>query len=132
VRCYPHVNLGFAVSLPEDELTTAVVRAADTLDFPTFGRTMHSQMRRARKGEIQVDEKTTLILSSLAAYGIMDAIPVVVPPAIATLFVGSPYVAGEERKVNLTLTFDHRIINGVGAAQFLVSVEAEIRALSGG
>lgn len=130
VRRFKHVNLGFAVPLPDDELTTAVVRAADSLDFPEFVRQMKSQMRRARRGEPQVDDTTTLLLTSLAGYGVVDAIPVLVPPAVATLFIGSPYGANADAVANLTLTFDHRLINGVGAARFLQSIEREIEDFS--
>lgn len=62
----------------------------------------------------------------------------VVPPAIATLFIGEPYNGLDQtvkelklqRCVNMGLTFDHRIINGVGAAKFLNAIRDKIENVS--
>lgn len=75
----------------------------------------------------------------MQAFGLRDAVPVVVPPGIATLFLGEVYnglcndVVDEiklRRLVNLSLTFDHRLINGVGAADFLNRVRANVETIS--
>ncbi|MCS7313822.1 MAG: 2-oxo acid dehydrogenase subunit E2, partial [Acidobacteria bacterium] len=50
------------------------------------------------------------------------AIPVLVAPAVAVLFAGETFLVEGVPHVNLVLTFDHRLINGVGAAEFLNEV----------
>ena len=70
----------------------------------------------------------------MSTYKVRSAIPVVVPPSIATLFVGAPYLMTDPKSkdkkvreaVSLVLTFDHRWINGVGAAAFLSDVRKGI------
>jgi pyruvate/2-oxoglutarate dehydrogenase complex dihydrolipoamide acyltransferase (E2) component len=70
----------------------------------------------------------------MGAYRVRSAIPIVVPPAIATLFIGAPYAVPDGKTgegklaevVSLVLTFDHRWINGVGAAAFLSDVRKGI------
>ncbi|BDI34421.1 dihydrolipoamide acetyltransferase component of pyruvate dehydrogenase complex [Capsulimonas corticalis] len=122
VRQFDHINLGFAVALRNDELTTAVVKQADTLDLPAFREATNDSMRRARHGEDQMSEPVPLLLSSMIGAGVTDAIPVLVSPAIAILFIGDTYPQNGGLMVNLVLGFDHRLINGLGAAKFLGSI----------
>ena len=71
-------------------------------------------------------------------FGLRDAVPVVVPPSVATLFLGEIYAGlaqdTEEIKLrryaNLALTFDHRILNGVGAAEFIKRVKLNVETIS--
>lgn len=116
---FKHLNLGIAVQRPDDELVTALVPEADSLDFPSFARTTQRQITRAIKGADQASDSVQLLLSYMADQEIIHAIPVLVSPAIAVLFVGAPYEQGQRTLANLVLTFDHRLINGVGAAKFL-------------
>lgn len=131
LRTYHHVHLGIAVARPGDELITAVVRDADTLDRDQFFEAMTRQVKLARDGKDQVDESTTFTVSNIGKAGLRLGIPAVVPPAVATLAVGevrdqpAPTDDGGftfHKKVTLSLTFDHRVINGVGAGQFLKDV----------
>ncbi len=70
-------------------------------------------------------------------FGIRDAIPVVVPPAVATLFLGEVYhtfdTDASEPKVkrcaNIALTFDHRVANGVGAAEFMKAIKTKVETI---
>lgn len=131
VRTYENVNLGIAVALPGDELVIATVDKADTMSFSAFAAEMKARIELARSGKDQAHEAVTVSLTNMQSFGLRDAIPVVVPPAVGTLFLGEPYNAlkpnGEEielmRVANLALTFDHRLINGVGAANFLNDVK---------
>ena len=129
VRRYDHVDLGFAIALPGDELATAVVRRADALTAEEFGTAMRERHREAKTGASQSDARTTLLLSSLAGHDVTDAAPVLFPPAIATLFLGAPHEGATRREANLRLAFDHRLINGVGAAEFLQGIEEALTAL---
>lgn len=123
VRRFNHVDLGFAIALPDDELVTAVIRNADSLTFGEFAEEMRTRHREAKTGVTQSDARTTLLISSLAGYEVVDAAPVLFPPAIATLFLGAPSSEGE---ATMRLAFDHRLINGVGAAEFLQGIEREL------
>ncbi len=122
LREYRHVNLGIAVARPGDELVTALVKEASALDFVSFVRTAQSQIRKARAGEDQADASMQLLLTYMGGYQIVDAIPVLVAPAVAILFAGENFPVDGIPHVNLVLTFDHRLINGVGAAEFLNEV----------
>ncbi|MDW8051529.1 MAG: 2-oxo acid dehydrogenase subunit E2 [Armatimonadota bacterium] len=122
LRQYEHVNLGVAVARPGDELVTALVKNASALDFVTFVRTLQAQIRKARAGEDQADASIQLLLTYMGGYQVYDAIPVLVAPAVAVLFAGETFLVEGVPHVNLVLTFDHRLINGVGAAEFLNEV----------
>jgi pyruvate dehydrogenase E2 component (dihydrolipoamide acetyltransferase) len=122
LRQYQHVNLGIAVARPGDELVTALVKNASALDFVGFVRTLQSQIRKARAGEDQADASMQLLLTYMGGYQMVDAIPVLVAPAVAILFAGEAFSIEGVPHVNLVLTFDHRLINGVGGAEFLNAV----------
>jgi pyruvate/2-oxoglutarate dehydrogenase complex dihydrolipoamide acyltransferase (E2) component len=88
-------------------------------------------MKSAIRGkEEPPDDRTTLLLSSLIQYGVTDADPVLTPPATAVLFFGAPYPTPEGPKANLTLTFDHRVANGVGAALFLQEIDNALKEMA--
>ncbi|MGZ0707368.1 thiamine pyrophosphate-dependent enzyme [Coraliomargarita sp. W4R53] len=127
-------DLGVAVALPGDALETAVVKNVNSLEWDTFPDVFNSALRRTRHGEIDSKNRVPLTISSMGAYNVRSAIPIVVPPSLATLFIGAPYLlpdpksksGGTMEVASLVLTFDHRWINGVGAAAFLSDVRKVI------
>ncbi len=132
LRTYQHVNLGIAVALPGDELVLAVVQEADAMDFRTFANECRRVIELARNGQDQANESVTISLTNMQHYGLRDAVPVVVPPSVGTLFLGEVYNGLDNdtvteiqmrRMVNLALTFDHRVINGVGAAEYIQAIK---------
>ena len=124
-REYAHVNLGIAVARPNDDLVTAVVSSADALGYGDFIRAAQERIKAARGGEDQAGADTHLLLTYMGAFGVIDAVPVLVSPAIAVLFVGATYEQNGRTVANLVMTFDHRLINGVEAARFLQAVVAK-------
>jgi len=131
-RTYNNAQLGIAVSLESGDLLTAVVEDADSLSWQDFAQRMRDRIESARGGKDQVSESTTISLTNMQQFGLRDAVPVVVSPAVATLFIGEVYngLANDvtnairlQRTVNLGLTFDHRVVNGVGAANFLKAIK---------
>ncbi|RYG39384.1 hypothetical protein EON81_01235 [bacterium] len=138
LRTYERATLGIAVSRPGDELVTASVEGADALDWPTFAKQMRERIEAARNGRDQASERITVSLTNMQSFGLRDAVAVVVPPAVATLFVGEVYYGLDpesetpkmRRCCNLALTFDHRLINGVGAAEFLKAVRMKVETIS--
>ena len=126
IREYSHLNLGIAVGKPDGQLTTAVVSDAGTLTFPNFISTLQKAIGRARRGEDQADGSVQLHLTYMGSYDVYEAIPVLVAPAAAVLFIGSTFDLGGVETVNLVLTFDHRLIHGIEAARFLQTIKAII------
>lgn len=126
-------DLGIAVALEGDRLATAVIRGAAAHGWAEFGAKYERAIAEARAGRVE-DVQASLNITSLGAFGVEVATPIVVPPAMATLFVGKAH----ERMVNdggvvypaevatLSLTFDHRVVNGAGAAAFLQDVKKQI------
>jgi len=127
VREYHHLNMGIAVARPNGELVTAVVPNSDALDYRDFIETAQERIGAAREGQDQADASTQLLLTYMGAYDIVDAIPVLVAPAIAVLFIGAAYEQNGKTLVNLTLTFDHRLINGVEGAEFLKTIVETVK-----
>ncbi|MDB6092558.1 MAG: bfmBAB [Verrucomicrobia bacterium] len=125
-------ELGIAVALEGDRLGTAVVRRSNALGWAEFIGAYNAAVESTRTGQIE-DVQAPLNLTSLGAFGIEKAWPIVVPPAMSTLFVG----AAHERMVNdggmiyptevvtLSLTFDHKVVNGSGAAAFLQEIKGQ-------
>ncbi len=127
LREFPHLDLGIAIELPGDELTTAVIHQADTLSFPELVQAAQSALQSALSGAAsQASSSTQLLLTYMGDLGVHQATPVLVAPAAAVLFVGAPFERGEHLRANLTLTFDHRFINGAGAARFLSDVMGQL------
>ena len=120
IREYDHANVGMALSRPDDELVVVVVRHGDTMNLMEFAHACRVQMRVALRSGDQANEGTQILISHLGKSGIIDAVPTLVWPASSVFFLGSPLaVTGLSR---IALTFDHRLINGGGAAQFLADV----------
>ena len=134
LKVFHRVNLGVAVALPGDEMVTAVVRDADQLDADAFYSALGQQIEKARDGKDQADESTTITVSNIGKAGMRIGIPAIVAPAVATLAFGETYAQpipdGDGYKfrtaITATLSFDHRIANGVGAANFLNDIRSEM------
>ena len=130
LRTYKHVNLGVAVSLEGDELKTAVVPEAEAKSPEDFYSTLAERIAHCRAGNDQIDASTTVTVSNIGIAGMRSGIPLVVTPAVATMALGEirdqPVTTADGftfRKVaTLTMSFDHRLLNGVGAADFLNTV----------
>ncbi|MEQ1934496.1 MAG: 2-oxo acid dehydrogenase subunit E2 [Fimbriimonadaceae bacterium] len=124
IRTYESVNLGIAVARPGDELVIAAIDGADSMSWREFAQAMRDRIELARNGQDQAHEGISVSLTNMAHNGIRDAVAVVVPPSVATIFLGEVYngLAQDttelklQRCSNQGITFDHRLINGVGAA----------------
>jgi 2-oxoisovalerate dehydrogenase E1 component len=127
-------DLGVAVSLPDDELATAIIRHVNKLSWEEFLDEFVAAIGKVRRGEHTPKTRAPLLISTMGPFDVRSAVPVVVPPSMATLFIGSahfepvPATEGYSLKevVHLTLTFDHRWINGVGSAAFMTDVRKNI------
>lgn len=129
-------ELGVAVALEGDRLVTAVIPQANRLTWDEFHETYVRVIDEARRGKI-VEVRAPLMISSLGSFGVRAAIPIVVPPAMGTLFVGTSHHelirTGNNFKaaevVTMSLTFDHRVVNGGGAAMFMQDLRKAMETL---
>jgi pyruvate dehydrogenase E2 component (dihydrolipoamide acetyltransferase) len=132
IETYGHVHLGIAVAL-EKGLVVPVIRHADMLSLLEISKAIKSLGERARNNQLGGDEMkgSTFTISNLGAYGVEHFTPVLNPPEAGILGVGAieavPVYRGEELQrrslLPLSLTFDHRVLDGAPAAQFLASVK---------
>ena len=134
LKVFHHVNLGVAVALPGDEMVTAVIRDADEMSETEFYQAFATQVSTAKDTGDQADESTTVTVSNIGKAGMKIGIPAIVAPAVATLAIGEafahPVPDGDsfrfQTMVTATLSFDHRIANGVGAANFMSEIKSRI------
>lgn len=122
------VDLGVAVSV-DDLLLVPVIRSAHALSFAELAGRAHELIERTREKRLGPDDLggATFTVTNLGMYGITDFTPIINPPESAILGVGAMreslrLVDGEPRscsKITLSLTIDHRIIDGVAGAKFL-------------
>ena len=126
-------DLGVAVALEGDRLATAVISEANRLAWPEFVRRYHETVEATRGGRVDA-MNAPVVISSLGAFGVKAAAPIVVPPSVGTLFVGSahPELSPNGKRthsvevITLSLTFDHRVVNGAGAASFVHEIKEMI------
>lgn len=124
--CYRHVNLAIAVDT-DDGLVAPVVRDADRVGVAELAARLRQLVEAARHGRLSTTdvELGTFTLTNLGAYGVDFGTPVLNWPQIAILGLGR--IAGEPPdgpSVGLSLTVDHRLVDGVPAARLLDDVAA--------
>jgi 2-oxoisovalerate dehydrogenase E1 component len=126
-------DLGVAVAIEGDRLATSVITKANTLSWSEFVRRYHEALASTRGGRVDA-MNAPVVISSLGAFGVRAAAPIVVPPSVGTLFVGSAHSeilpngkrAQTIEMITLSLTFDHRVVNGAGAANFVNEIRQQI------
>lgn len=132
IRIFSNIDIGIAVAL-EDGLLVPVLRDCGGKTLPQIIQAERALVKRARNRELTPEEYTgaTFIISSLGKFDVENFIAVILPPAAAVLAVGSvrevPVVrAGRVepgRRLKLTISCDHRAVDGAAAAQFLQSLK---------
>ncbi len=131
------VHMGMAVAL-EEGLVVPVIRDADSKDLKTIAVESRELAERARTGGLGLDDMSggTFTVTSLGMYGVDTFTPILNTPEAGILGVGRIYdgVAwhGEQpvpRKfLRLSLTWDHRVLDGAPAAEFLAEVRGYLEA----
>ena len=125
---YGDVNLGIAVALPEG-LIVPVLRGVDQMGLKEIRQRSVDIVERARAQRLKGDEMkgATFTVSNLGAYGVREFMAIVNPPEVGILAVGG----AEQRPVvhngqivprtimTVTLSADHRVVDGAAAADFL-------------
>jgi pyruvate dehydrogenase E2 component (dihydrolipoamide acetyltransferase) len=125
----PQINVGVAVAI-EEGLIVPVVRDADQKSLVQVGQEVNALSRRAREGVLQAQEVMdgTFTISNLGMFGVDHFTAIINPPQVAILAAGrvaKRFVPDEfDRPVlralmTVTLSVDHRVVDGAGAARFL-------------
>ena len=128
-------DLGIAVTLEGDRLATAVIVDANKKNWPEFVKTYNETVDATRGGRVDA-MNAPIVITSLGAFGVKAGAPIVVPPSVGTLFVGTAHRElipnGKKNEsaevITLSLTFDHRVVNGAGAASFANEIKKQIEA----
>lgn len=128
IRFYDQADIGVAVAV-EEGLITPVIRAANHKGFAEIAREVKELAGRARDRKLQPEEYTgaTFSISNLGMFGIKEFTAIINPPEAAILAVGgaapTPVVRDGEIVVrnvmNVTMSCDHRVIDGATGAKFL-------------
>jgi pyruvate dehydrogenase E2 component (dihydrolipoamide acetyltransferase) len=132
IELYPTANVGIAVAVPNG-LVVPVIRSAERLTVAEIAAARAELVDRARAGKLRQGDLDdgTFTISNLGMYGIERFIAVLNPPQAAILAVGSVEdkvvaVAGRpvvRARMEITLTCDHRAVDGATGAQFLTTVK---------
>jgi pyruvate dehydrogenase E2 component (dihydrolipoamide acetyltransferase) len=129
IKQFAHVNLGFAVDTGH-ALLVPVIRFADTMTLSELSQAARTAIDKARVGTLTPEEMDggTFTVSNLGSQGIHWFTPVLNPPQSCILGVGATHQAhpGVPSLLPLSLTFDHRAIDGVGAAALLADIARSI------
>jgi len=128
-------DFGVAVALDQDALDTAIIPEANALDGAAFIEAYNKAVDAVRRGDPRSKASVPLILTSMGGFSVRDAQPLVVPPAIGTLFLGESHWERRDEEtwreeVSLCLSFDHRWMNGAAGARFLQDVKRGMESFS--
>jgi pyruvate/2-oxoglutarate dehydrogenase complex dihydrolipoamide acyltransferase (E2) component len=126
-------DLGVAVALEGDRLATAVITTANQKSWPEFVSTYNETVAATRGGRVDA-MNAPVVITSLGAFEVKAGAPIVVPPSVGTLFVGTAHrelISNKNKNesaevITLSLTFDHRVVNGAGAAAFANEIKKQI------
>lgn len=137
VTRYGAVHLGMAAQTPNG-LMVPVIRHAETLDLWTFAKEVSRLADAARSGKAGRDELqgSTITISSLGPLGGIVTTPVINHPEVAIIgvnriverpvFQDGHVVA--RKLMNLSSSFDHRVVDGMDAAEFIQAIRALLEA----
>ena len=128
IRKHPTVDIGVAVALPEG-LITPVVRECHRKSLGMISREVKELVEKARAKKLAPDDYAgaTFTISNLGMFGVKHFTAIINPPAACILAVGAieevPVVENGAivpgRRMALTLSSDHRVVDGARAAEFL-------------
>jgi 2-oxoglutarate dehydrogenase dihydrolipoamide succinyltransferase (E2 component) len=130
-----YINMGIAVSIP-DGLIVPVLKDADQRGFTDLVRSLNDLVERARNKQLKPDDVQagTFTLNNTGSTGSIASQPIINQPQAAILttesIVRRPVVIGDgiavRNMMNMCLSFDHRIIDGMMAGQFLAFIKKRL------
>jgi len=130
------IHIAVAVDTPR-ELCTVVIKDADKKPLNEITKELNALVVRALEGKSQIEdlEGSTFSITNLGMYNITDFTPIILPNQCAILGIGAftqildlhnEHIV-QKQMLPLSLTFDHRIVDGAPAARFLKEVSDRIR-----
>ncbi len=132
---HDRVDIGIAVALDEG-LITPVVRNCDQKSIGDISKEIRSMIKRAKERKLVPEEytKATFTVSNLGMYNIEEFSAIINPPEAAILAVGTvkkvPVIEEDQitigLRMKLTLSSDHRVIDGAAAALFMRDLKKRI------
>lgn len=127
-----YVNMGLAVAVPNG-LIVPVIKDADLLSLPEIAAVSAALIEKTKKGTLTPDDYSggTFTISNLGMFDVDEFTAIVNPPESAILAIGKidrvPVVEGDQVVIRpilvLSLSYDHRTIDGAPAAQFLQRIK---------
>jgi pyruvate/2-oxoglutarate dehydrogenase complex dihydrolipoamide acyltransferase (E2) component len=135
IHVQPEINVGLAVAL-EEGLMVPVLKRADELPLSAMAAETRRLAQAARTGKLTLPELEggTFTVSTLGSFGIDFFTPVITPGQVAILGVGrlrdsvrwEGATPQRTQVLTLSITFDHRAVDGAPAAEYLRSVAARL------
>ena len=139
------INIGMATALPSGNLIVPVIRNADTKNLLGLSKDVNAMANAARNNKLKADDTQggTFTLTNVGTFGSLMGTPIINQPQVAILAVGSikkrPMVLetadGDviaiRHMMYLSLSYDHRIVDGSLGASFLTAVANELEAFDG-
>ena len=135
------INVGVAVGL-EDGLVVPVIRHADRLSLAGLAHAVADLAAKARAGTLTPDDVAggTFTVNKPRTFGSIVSTPILVQPQAAILsteaIVKRPVVVGDmigvRSMMNLSLSIDHRVLDGLAAARFLAQVKTWLEGIDDG
>ncbi|MDR3575688.1 MAG: dihydrolipoamide acetyltransferase family protein [Anaerolineaceae bacterium] len=133
ILLHKDIHIGLAVSLGEDGLIVPVIKSADQLSLLGIARAVNDLAEKARSRRLQPEQVQggTFTITNHVVSGSLFATPIINPPQAAILGIGAiqkrPVVVDPDAiairpMVYLSLSFDHRILDGASADAFLSKV----------
>ncbi len=139
------INIGMAAALPSGNLIVPVIKNADTKNLLGLTKDVNGLANAARSNKLKADDTQggTFTLTNVGTFGSLMGTPIINQPQVAILAVGSikkrPMVLetaeGDviaiRHMMYLSLSYDHRIVDGSLGASFLTAVANELEAFDG-
>ncbi len=135
IHLYTSVHLSFAVDTPKG-LMAPVIQSADSMSLPQLARKAKQLAKACREGTIKPSQLNggTFTVSNLGSLGIESFTPILNPPQIAILGVGSIQLKPVQKEegilfsphLGLSLTLNHQVVDGVSGARFLKALVENI------
>ena len=134
------INIGMATALPSGNLIVPVIKNADQLNLVGLAKQVNNLADSARNGKLKADDTTggTFTLTNVGTFGSLMGTPIINQPQVAIMAVGAikkrPVVieteAGDSIAIRhmmyLSMSYDHRIVDGSLGATFLTAVAKEL------
>lgn len=127
-----HINIGMAVSL-EDGLIVPVIKDADKKNLVEIAKVSQDLAQRARNKKLKPDEVQdgTFTVTNYGANGSLFGTPIILLPQVAILGMGTivkkPVVINDAIAIRsmmyMSLSFDHRVVDGAQADKFLITIK---------